>query len=233
MLAAQTVFSPFPAAAGYYARHAQLIWDKVAGSPVGVRLVSPDGRSRVLARYDERQGEDGEVTLRIRGAIGAGEVSLGAGVGSELLWSPTSRAFAVTTSDGGANGPFRVLIVAGDRRRLRTVDLAPLVHAAFGQPTLCGWPERPNVAVIRWRSETRLIIVAEIVAHSDCDSFGTFVAYDVDWRARRILRTFDQITAKRLFGRALGVELRSAPDGCIRRPRRCWVSTNHDERMTR
>ncbi len=73
-----------------------------------------------------------------------------------------------------------------------------------------------------------MILVAEIMLHSNCDSFGTFKAYEVDWRARRITRTFDQIEAKRLFGRSMGIELRNAPNECIRSPRRCWVSTNHE-----
>ena len=93
----------------------------------------------------------------------------------------------------------------------------------------CGWPEYPNVAIVKWvRRSARVIVAAQIIAHSNCDSFGTFRAYDVDWRAMRIVRQFNQIEAKRLVGGSMGVELHTASDDCIRRPRRCWVSSNHE-----
>lgn len=217
------------APAGFYARQAQPIWNRIAGAPTGLRLEAPDRQTQVLARYTETEKTDGEVTLRVRGKLGSGTVPLGPGVGSELLWAPNSRAFAVTTSDGGANGLYRAIVVAPGRGGLKVTDLSPLIRSAFGHPVKCGWPEYPNVAIVQWRDGSQKVIVAaEIIAHSNCDSFGTFKAYEVDWRARRITRTFDQIEAKRLFGRSMGIELRNAPNECIRSPRRCWVSTNHE-----
>ncbi|MET4898808.1 hypothetical protein RN629_16960 [Sphingomonadaceae bacterium jetA1] len=217
------------APAGFYARQAQPIWDRIAGAPTGLRLEAPDRQTHVVARYTETEKTDGEVTLRVRGKLGSGTVSLGPGVGSELLWAPNSRAFAVTTSDGGANGLYRTIVVAAGGGGLQVTDLSPLIRSAFGHPVKCGWPEDPNVAIVQWRDGSQKVIVAaEIIAHSNCDSFGTFKAYEVDWRAGRITRTFDQIEAKRLFGRSMGIELRNAPNECIRSPRRCWVSTNHE-----
>lgn len=217
------------APAGFYARQAQPIWNRIAGAPTGLRLEAPDRQTHVLARYTETEKTDGEVTLRVRGKLGSGTVSLGAGVNSELLWAPDSRAFAVTTSDGGAIGLYRAIVVGTGRNGLQVTDLSPLIRSAFGHPVKCGWPEDPNVAVVQWQGGSqKVILAAEIMLHSNCDSFGTFKAYEVDWRARRITRTFDQIDAKRLFGRSMGIELRNAPNECIRSPRRCWVSTNHE-----
>lgn len=215
------------APAGMYARHAEPVWDRVM--PEGaLRLVSPDRRTQIVARYSENEGDDGHVTLVVRGALGHGRVRLGPGVGSEVLWSPDSRAFAVTTSDGGGNGLYRTLVVAGGQRGLLVHDLTPLVQRAFGHPVRCGWREPPNVGAVRWQGGTaRLLVAAEIVAHSNCDSFGTFRVYEIDWRAGRITRRYDQLDAKRRYANSLGQELRAAPDLCVRVPRRCWVSTNH------
>jgi hypothetical protein len=210
---------------GFYARNASAIWDKIAGAPpaIKLKLVSPDGKSHVLAHNDPDKG----VVLEVGGRIGSHDVDLGAGVGSELLWSPNSEAFAVTTSDDGANGHYRTIVVISHPGGAITKDLSPLVEAVFGHPVRCGWPEDPNVGAVHWVDSAKLVVAAEIVAHSNCDSFGTFRAYEIDLERMRVTRSFDQIAAKHIFGPALGLELRNAPDECVRSPRRCWVSTNH------
>jgi hypothetical protein len=216
---------------GFYARAAVPIWDKIAGAPPSesLDLVSPDGKTSVAAHYDEDKG----VTLQISGRLGVHEVDLGPGVGSELLWSPNSDAFAVTTSDDGANGNYRTIVVSSEARGFVVKDLTPLVEAAFGHPVKCGSPEDPNVGAFRWTGPDEIVAAAEIVSHSNCDSFGTFRAYAIDLRAMRVVKTFDQIEAKRRFSSSLGAELRSAPDECVRSPRRCWVSTNHPRAPSR
>jgi hypothetical protein len=180
----------------------------------------------VVATYDENT-DDGGVLLQTSGQIGRGLVNLGAGVGSELLWARNGRAFLVTTSDGGANGPFRTMLVDGRSGKPRARDLSPLIYRAFGHPVDCGWPERPNVGAVTWLSRNRVVLAAEIVAHSNCDSFGTFAAYEVDLENMRVTRRIDQISAKRVFTRELGQELKAAPDQCVRTPSSCWVATNH------
>lgn len=214
---------------GFYARAAEPIWQRIAGAidrpPLTLR--SPDKATTVAVRYVERDDEHA-VTLNVAGRIGSSRVGIGPGVGSELLWAPDSRAFAVTTSDQGANGHFRTMVFARGAKGLLMRDVSPLIVRAFGHPVECGWPEEPNVAALKWLDgSSRLIVVGEIVAHSNCDSFGTFRTYEVDWRSMRIVRSYDQLAAKRLFGSAMGIELREASDKCIRRPRSCWVSTNH------
>lgn len=210
---------------GLYARDASPIWEKIAGAPSATKLelVSPDGKSRVSAHTDPDKG----VVLQVSGRIGATEVDVGAGVGSEILWSPNSEAFAITTSDDGATGHYRTIVVSSRLKELKTKDLSPLIEKLFGHPVKCGWAEYPNVGAIHWIGSTKLVVVAEIVAHSNCDSFGTFRGYEIDLPTMHVERTFDQNTAKRTFWRSLGMELRNAPDECERSPRRCWVATNH------
>ncbi|WP_296611011.1 hypothetical protein [Sphingomonas sp.] len=214
---------------GLYARAAQPIWERIAGgiNRPPLRLKSPDRATTVSVRYVERKGEPA-VILQVAGRMGSGHVDIGPGVASELLWAPDSRAFAVTTSDQGANGLFRTVVFARGAKGLQVRDLSRLIVRAFGHPVKCGWPEEPNVAALKWLAgSARLIVVGEIVAHSNCDSFGTFRAYEVDRRSMRIVKSYDQLTAKKWFGAAMGIELRDAPDRCVRRPRSCWVSINH------
>jgi hypothetical protein len=45
----------------------------------------------------------------------------------------------------------------------------------------------------------------------------------------KIVRTLDQLEAKRELCPLLGKELRLAPDQCIRKPQSCYVSMNHPE----
>lgn len=216
---------------GFYAQDASVIWDKIAGAPSSkvIELISPDGESRVAAHTDPDKG----VALDISGRMGSHHVDIGAGVGSELLWSPDSKTFAVTTSDDGANGHYRTIVVGSGADGLIVRDLSPLIEKAFGHPVKCGWPELPNVGAVRWNTPATLVVVAEIVAHSNCDSFGTFRAYIVDWRHMRIVSSFDQIAAKQSFWPSLGAELRSSPDECLRSPQACWVSTNHPREAVR
>lgn len=210
-----------------YSRQASSIWSQIASSSSPVVILSPDNTSEVSARYLKTPG-NGRVVLTVSGKIGSLQVDLGPGVGSELLWSPDSKSFFVTTSDQGANGTYRLIVVGRWNGVLQSKDLTPLISKQFGHPVLCGWPEVPNVAGIAWIQRSHdVLAAAEIVNHSNCDSFGTFRAYEIDPAQMKTVRTFDQLEAKEMFGSYLGVEPRNAPDECIRRPEACYVSTNH------
>jgi hypothetical protein len=92
----------------------------------------------------------------------------------------------------------------------------------------CDYPEAPNVAGIAWLPNGNLLVAAEIVHHSNCDSYGTFAAYEMNAADARILREYDQIEAKRRFGPLLGWEIADAPDRCIVRPTACRVAAGYD-----
>lgn len=195
-----------------------------------MKIVSPNGKSFVLAKHIEKD-DDGRVLLTVSGEIGSLKVDLGQGVGSELLWSPDSKAFFVTTSDEGLNGSYRLVVAGVFEGKLQSRDLAPLIHKAFGHPVKCGWPEVPNVGGITWLGpENNILISAEIVSHSNCDSFGTFKAYLVNPSTMEVIRSFTQLEAKQQFANVLGTELKKAPDECIRDPKACYVSSNHPSR---
>lgn len=239
MLAALALASTLAAAAadppdydpsrGVYARQAVPVWVRLGVNSRGsVTVRSPDGRSSVTATQ-AGAGED-RVRLRTSGRIGVRSIDLGRGIGSELQWSPDSRAFFVTTSDQGVHGAYRTLVVGPGQRRPVVRDLTALVSQAFGSPVACAQKEPPNVVGVGWRDRSRTVVVAaEIIAHINCDSAGSFRAYEVDWTRPAITRSLDQIEAKQAYAASLGYELAAARDDCIRSPRLCWVVANHPE----
>ncbi len=192
------------------------------------KVFSPDGRSSVVAAYSEDRSGESQVRLDVTGALGTLRVDLGPGVASELSWAPDSQGFFVTTSDQGANGSYRVILIERLAGRLVKTDITGLVAKRFGHPVVCDAPEPPNVGGIGWlRNGRSVLVAAEIVNHSVCDSPGTFAAYEIDVETLQITASYNQLEAKRRFAHLLGTELRAAPDGCITEPKSCYVSTNH------
>ena len=213
---------------GMFSRTAKVLWGQVSAGLGTLTVPSPDGLSSITARGVVRPHDDERVILDVHGIIGTRQIDLGPGVASELTWSPDSHAFFVTTSNEGANGSFHLLLYQRDRGHILGRDITSLIYAAFGHPVACGWREPPNVGGIGWTPDSQYVFVAaEIINHSNCDSFGTFKVYEVDVASYRIVSTLDQLEAKRKLARMLGTELRDAPDNCIRDPKTCYVRTNH------
>ncbi len=173
-----------------YSRDAVQVWDRIAASRASVTIHSPDARSRLDARLilAESEGEEQAVAIRLSGALGQHSLRLAPGVGTEVLWSPRSDALAISTSGGGLNGLYRVIVLRHLGGRVQERDVSALVAAKFGRPVRCAWPEPPNVAAITWLPDGNLVAAAEIVNHSVCDSYGTFKAYEIDLAAMRIVR---------------------------------------------
>ena len=225
VLAATTPKSEAPYAAG-----ATGLWDRMwpttgQGGPVPVTVTSPDGRKTATATYAEKQDA---VLLEIRAPSFHATVNIGPGVQSAVEWSPDSKAFFVTTSDQGANGWYHTFVYSLEQDSIKEIDSTPLVLATFGHPVKCGWPEDPNVGAITWLSDSEhILLAAEIMAHTNCDSYGTFKAYEVALPELRIVKSYDQLEAKKLFHNSLGWEIEHAPDKCIRDPKSCWVEGNH------
>jgi hypothetical protein len=198
----------------------------IAEKPMIIR--SPDGKLLVTARYSEPNGYS-DVKLTVTGSA-KGVIDLGPGVDSEFLWRPDSRAFLVTTSDGGATGPYRTIFTSlTPQDSIDSWDMTQLIYRAFGRPVRCYTSEDPNVGGVAFLANGHFLIAAEVVPHANCDSMGTFVLYEVDPHLHVIVKKYSQLEAKRLFYKDLGQELREADDNCVRHPRSCYVTTNHPE----
>jgi hypothetical protein len=208
---------------GAFAARATDVWDHYS-KPITVP--APDGKNAVTAEYVP-SGENKHLILTFKGAGEGTSLDIGRGIGAELLWSPDSRALAVTTSNGGRNGIFDTYVILLDQGHLKKSNLTPLIRKTFGHHVACAYPEPPNVAAVSWPTNGTLLVAAQIVNHSICDSFGTFVLYEVDIAKGTTVKQYDQLQAKQLFSSSLGTFLLSARDICISDAKKCEVPANH------
>jgi hypothetical protein len=159
-----------------------------------MRISAPNGQKTIIA---EAKGDN--LVLYVSAHEKRFPVDLGEYiVGAEAAWSPDSRAFFVTASEGGRVGQYHTLVFQVGEDGIRKIDLNPTIEQAFGHPVVCAYPELPNVVAITWHgSSSRLLVAAQILHHSVCDSMGTFKAYEVSLPRGGILRQYGQIETKR------------------------------------
>lgn len=190
----------------------------IASMPEG--LPSPDGKNRL--RMNEILSADDpwqfQASLSTEGKTYT--MSFIGYVNAEVAWSPDSRAFFVTYSDGGNVGTYHVLVFRVGAGQPHPIEIFRNGRRLF-KPN-CFDPEFPNIAAISWGADSKaLIIAAEVPPHSSCASMGTFQAFEITIPAGKILRRYDQLEAKKLFSHAMGPELMNADDDCVRKPESC------------
>lgn len=215
----------------WFSRQATSVWDDYWERKQPIRVISPDGKKTVIANFTGFSESTEHIIFTVIASDKEFKVDIGLGVGSEVAWSPDSKAFFVTSSEQGRNGWFHTQIYFLEDGGLKKVDPTREIERAFGQPVVCAWPESPNVAAVGWLDGSgRILLAAQILHHTVCDSFGTFKLYEVALPEAKILKSYNQIVAKRLFWSLLGDELRRADDNCIRDRKSCEVPANHPER---
>jgi hypothetical protein len=191
-------------------------------------VTSPNGKTLVSIGAPDFDTDDHPANVTIHTERGESNTTVRFGLDTEILWSPDSEAFTLTGSCCGANGQYETDVFFMTGKRLKIVKLTLLIERAFGHPVGCSWPEPPNVAAIKWLVPSKkLLVAAEIIHHSNCDSYGTFRAYVVDLAGPLVIKSYNQIKAKKLYGDDLGEELLQADDNCIRNPKSCVVGSNH------
>lgn len=207
---------------GGYSRLATPIW----GARHSFVLRSPDGSKAIVVNRTAVKENwapggfkiDWQVTVRAKGK--EYRTRIGDLVDSEVEWSPDSKTFFLTYSDGGNIGRFHVKIVYVGSSGLRETEPIP-----DGRKLLvpnCYSPEEPNVGAIRWMGSTlRLLIAVEVPPHSSCASMGTFRAYEITVPGGKVLKQYGQLRAKALFANSIGEELVGADDECVRHPETC------------
>jgi len=212
-----------------YSQQAIAIWDNiwVNGEPTGtVQIPSPDGDKKVTATYDQKSD-------RLWLTIGVGpaqfRISVAGGVGSELAWSPDSRAFFLTYSEAGLDGDYHTCIIYVSSKGIRRLSVDRITRRAFGNPVKCLEPSSiVNVVGVAWLEDSkRILVAAQIVPLNICDSFNTFKAFEIYLPERIVVKPYEQLTAKKKFWNYLGTFLREAPDNCITDPKSCEMPENH------
>lgn len=205
---------------GSFSADAISLWDGKT-----VSIPSPDGSQRIVAHRGPEIA-DFKASLVIDGQP-TGDL-FGAHVDPEVMWSPDSKAFAETYSDAGAVGLFHLLIYYQDGTKvIEPTD--PVRKAFLSHPRACFYPEDPNIGGIEWvNGSSEMLVAAETLPHSNCDGMGTWRAYLIRLPSGEILRSYNQLEAKKLFWRHLGPELRNADDQCIRKPKSCEIRQLHE-----
>ena len=218
-LLAITLIGP-PAATqdGLYSTQATPVW-AIARTRHG--LVSPDGQSVIHAKEIE-SSSDSSWPLRVwvTHLSRQYQVPVSGFVSAEVSWAPDSTAFFVTYSDSGAVGQYHLLVYRLSASGIQYVEPIPNGRKLF-KPN-CMTPGPPNVGGIQWGSDSSTILIAvEVPPTSDCASAGTFRAFEITLPEGKLLKTYDQLEAKRLFKDSLGKELKNSGDDCIRKPNSC------------
>ena len=207
---AQSGFPQSKPTEGMYARRAMPVFDMASGKGGEMKVSSPDGKRTVLARYAANSTVM-KLTLTNGGATYTWD--LGVSVGAEISWAPDSKAFFVTRSPAGRNGIYFLTVYLLEGDKIHILDPTPKICEEFGHPVRCDTPEEPNVAEVAWVKDSQhLLVAAEIVSHSNCDSNGTFQIYEVSIPELKILKQYGQLEAKKLFWGSLGWELRPADE---------------------
>jgi len=201
---------------GLWSHSAVSIWGGAASI-----IPSPDGKKAIIVRPPQRPDSDETHTVMVKANGREYRTSIGAWVNAEAVWSPDSKAFFITYSDGGNIGTYHLKVVYVNETGLHVIEPIPNGRKLFA-PT-CFDPERPNVAGIRWlgNDASRLLIAVQVPPHSSCASMGTFRGFEIALPGGAVLSRYGQIETKRSFGGDLGVELLGAEDDCIRSPDTC------------
>lgn len=210
---------------GEFSADAVSLWELSASQRRTV--ISPDHLKRIVI-YEPVKGDVTSEKFFI--TVGGKRIQLFVGhVEPEVLWSPDSKAFAETYSDGGAVGTFHMVIYYVEKDKLRATEPTGAVTKEFlSHPRVCFEPEDPNIGAIKWiKDSSEILVAAETLPHSNCDNMGTFRAYTIRLPGDGIVKSYGQIEAKKLFWKHLGTELRTAHDDCILKPGSCDIPQLH------
>jgi len=201
---------------GFFSRTATCVWSRSDA----VTIAAPDKTKAIEVTPILNPKGDATTVVSVR-AYGRKHITkIGAWVNAEAAWSPDSKAFFVTYSDGGNVGTYHVKIFYVEPSGLRAIEPIPNGRRLF--PPTCFDNELPNVGAIRWGTgSARLVIAVEVPPHSSCASMGTFRAFEISLPAGQVLKRYGQLQAKRMFSDSIGGELRKADDDCVRRPSTC------------
>ncbi|MBC3872660.1 hypothetical protein [Undibacterium flavidum] len=186
---------------------------------------SPDGEKSIVVG----PRPDGELFTRLNIGLKSYNISLPEYPCPEFLWASDSTAFFVNSSDGGAVGNFDITVIKIEANGILKIDPIKLVRRDFkSNYPKCFSPEEPNFAGVNWINGSKnLLVIGEVIPHSNCDMAGTFAAYEIAVGSGKILKKYSQIKAKQSFMSWMGPELKNADDNCFLKPGSCDIPDLH------
>jgi hypothetical protein len=211
---------------GVYSKEASIV--RLDGTTaMATEFPSPDGMKKIIVK--KRPESSPQVFVRIAGNEYMMEFS--PWPCPEFQWAQDSEAFFVTYSDGGAVGNYIVLVCYPSKEGVKILNPTSAVEKDFlHHYPKCFTPETPNLGGVSWIKDSRhLLVAAEVLPHSNCDMMGTFSLYEIEVPSGKIIGKYDQLEAKKLFWKILGVELRNANDECFTEPGACSIPMLHEK----
>ena len=201
--------------AGQWSSGAAYLWPgstAIADAPRegrSLRILSPDGSWVALVRDTDFE------LIRSINPQGPSVSSETVSSLAEVLWSPDSKALAVTQSDGGWVGGWSVVVYQVEAGTLRKIEVSKQATAEFNRRRVprqrsCE-VEDGNFGAATWvRGSSRLLIIAEAPPHSSCCDMGRLRGYLVSVPGGNVVARY---TEKQLLARwrtALGERFRPA-----------------------
>jgi len=187
--------------------------DSAAEHPVSVS--SPDKQKIVIARTIYGTSDEGHVRYSVRVARKTFRAKL-PGFNGEVTWSPDSKAFAVSETEGGGGIGARVYVFFVDADGLHKIDVSEPIEKDFGYPVRCDVKIPPNTGVVSWGLDSStLYVAAQVIPVSLCKCMGTFRVYEINLPSLAIVRGYSQKQSKERFKALLGCDLRDANDACV------------------
>ncbi len=130
---------------------------------------------------------------------------------SEVLWSPDSIAFAVTSSFGGYVGDWHVRVYLIKGNRVTGLKVTTPAQRDAMRRYRCN-PSQPNeppeFGALAWQNGSRkLLIAAQVPPHSSCPDMGKLFGYVVSVPDGHILIRLSEAQIRTEYGPLLGARL--------------------------
>jgi hypothetical protein len=189
-----------------------------SASEHAVSVRSPDGQKIVIARtiYGNKASDEFHISYGVHIAGKRFRTRL-PGFNGEVAWSPDSKAFAVSETEGGGGIGARVYVFFVDADGLQKLDVSEPIEKDFGHPVQCEVKVPPNTGVVSWGSDSStLYIAAQVIQVSLCKCMGTFRVYEINLPSLTIVRAYSQKESEKRFKGLLGCELRDINDSCVK-----------------
>ncbi len=201
VIACMLAASPAPAGDGQWSRFA-------ASVPAGRVFLAPS--------------PDRAMTIQVSGMTlnvleGRRPVEGGEGIGlllpAEIGWSPDSKAFFLTSSDGGPDGVWDAAVFLLEHGRLGYHGITGQAGERFSRDLPCAGPGMPHLGVLKFLEGSRqALLAAEAPAASSCGPGERVRGYVVEVPSGNVVRDMDQRRLMLDWGEALGPRF----DGLLR-----------------
>lgn len=173
------------------------------------RFPAPDGKSIVLARNHK--------VFLLRDKKGPVTAEAPVDVLGELGWAPDSKAFFVTSSDGGDVGRWYVIVFRVIDGHLEEAIVSRLARTEFMRTYQCYWggkkyAQEPNLGAVRWLKDSEeLLLLAEVPRVSTCPAMP-LMGYAVRVPSGEIIATYSEIEVRKRWASDLGDRHRKPGD---------------------